>query len=87
MNMAANRIHGVGTAANRGGGLGDVGAQTLFPGSVHEDGEEITWTEHKAPADLGGDGLLGLARLLASLCLMVRHWPATGADLEAHRVD
>lgn len=34
-------------------GGGDKGAQTVFPGSTHEDGEAIAWEEDGNPADAG----------------------------------
>jgi hypothetical protein len=85
MNMAANRTNGVGAAADRV--LGDVGAQTVFPSSVHDSGGEITWAEGQVPSYVDGDVLLESARLLARLCLTVRYWPSMGAAPGAHRVD
>jgi len=54
---------------------GDAGAQTIFPGSVHESGEEIKWAKEGDPAQAEDLELLRRARLLASLCLMARYWP------------
>jgi len=55
---------------------GDTGAQTVFPGSVHESGEPIKWEEDNEPAHVDDDELLRLAKLLAALCLLARHWPS-----------
>ena len=54
---------------------GDKGAQTVFPGSVHETDEEIRWDEAGDPAEVDDDDLLKRARLLASICLFARYWP------------
>jgi hypothetical protein len=54
---------------------GDAGAQTIFPGSVHESGEDIKWATEGDPAVADDHVLLRSARLLASLCLMARYWP------------
>ena len=49
---------------------GEKGAQTVFPGSVHESDEEIRWDETGDPAKVDDDDLLKRARLLArSACL------------------
>lgn len=64
-------------------GGGDKGAQTVFPGSVHESGEAITWEEDGDPAQVDGDELVRCARLLASLCLFARYWPPSGGRHDA----
>jgi hypothetical protein len=57
-------------------GGGDKGAQTVGPGSVHEDtGEPITWEEDGEPTRIEGDELLKQAKIVASLALLARHWP------------
>jgi AAA domain/Bifunctional DNA primase/polymerase, N-terminal len=55
------------------------GCQTIFPGSVHETDEPITWDEAGEPAEVDGERLLRDARLLASCCLLARYWPGKGA--------
>lgn len=55
-------------------GGGDKGAQTVFPGSVHESGEPITWEESGEPA-LVDDDLVHRAKVTAALCLLARYWP------------
>jgi hypothetical protein len=57
-------------------GGGDKGAQTVFPGSVHESGEPIKWEEDGEPSQVDGDELVKRAKLLAALCLFARNWPA-----------
>jgi putative DNA primase/helicase len=59
------------------------GAQTVFPGSVHESGDPITWDEAGEPAAANGADLLRRARLLASCCLFARYWPGQGARHDA----
>ena len=54
---------------------GFKGAQTVFPGSVHESDEEIRWDEAGPEVEVDGDDLLKRARLLASICLFARYWP------------
>jgi Bifunctional DNA primase/polymerase, N-terminal len=52
---------------------GDKGAQTIFPGSTHEDGEPITWEENGEPAS--ADDLDEHVRTLAAFTLLARGWP------------
>jgi putative DNA primase/helicase len=54
------------------------GAQTVFPGSVHETGEAIGWEEQGEPAAVGDDDLLRRIRRLAAACLFARYWPQHG---------
>jgi RecA-family ATPase len=54
------------------------GCQTIFPGSVHETGEQIAWDEGGEPDEVDGERLLRDARLIASCCLLVRYWPGNG---------
>ncbi|MGY4597724.1 hypothetical protein ACVWXL_005470 [Bradyrhizobium sp. GM22.5] len=56
-------------------GGGDRGAQTVFPGSVHESGEPIEWEVDCEPAQVDDDELLRKAEQLAALCLLARYWP------------
>ena len=57
-------------------GGGDKGAQTVFPGSAHEEsGELINWEEDGEPEEVDGDELVRRAKLLAALCLLPRYWP------------
>jgi hypothetical protein len=61
-------------------GGGGKGAQTVFPGSTHDEtGENIGWDEDGAPAVVAGDELLRKIKELAAYCLIARYWPATGA--------
>lgn len=69
------------------GGRNEVGvikgAQTVFPGSVHETGEDIVWEETGEPATVDGDELARSARLLAACSLLARYWPGEGARHDA----
>jgi hypothetical protein len=61
-------------------GGGGKGAQTVFPGSTHDEtGEAITWDEDGAPAVVDGGGLFQKVKELAAFCLIARYWPAEGA--------
>lgn len=66
-------------------GGGDKGAQTVFPGSVHESGEAIDWETDGDPAEVDGDELVWRAGLLAALCLFARHWPTKPTPGESGR--
>jgi hypothetical protein len=54
---------------------GASGAQTVFPGSVHESGEPITWEESGEPASVDNNDLYCLVHDLAAYSLIARHWP------------
>jgi hypothetical protein len=60
-------------------GGGGKGAQTVFPGSTHDEGEAITWDEDGAPAVVSGVELFRKLKELAAYCLIARYWPAEGA--------
>jgi hypothetical protein len=61
------------------GGSGK-GAQTVFPGSIHDEtGEAIAWEEAGEPAGVDGAELVRRAKLLASCCLFARYWPGNGS--------
>jgi putative DNA primase/helicase len=65
-------------------GGGDRGAQTVFPGSVHEDsGEPIKWEQDGDPEQVDGEELVRLAKRLAALSLFARNWPAEGGRHDA----
>jgi AAA domain/Bifunctional DNA primase/polymerase, N-terminal len=67
---------------------GDKGAQTVFPGSVHEEDEAITWEASGEPAAVDGDDLRQRVRAIAAYSLIARHWPQPniGARHDAARV-
>jgi len=54
-----------------------LGAQSVFPGSLHASGEEIEWTK------VNGKKLLVTVHRLATVVLLARHWPIQGARHEA----
>ena len=61
-------------------GGGNKGAQTVAPGSVHEDtGEPIVWEEDGPPTRIAGDELLRCTKITAALALLARHWPQRGS--------
>src|SRR6266849_566608 len=59
-------------------GGGDRGAQTVFPGSIHESDEAISWEEQGEPAIVDGEMLRDQVAALAAYCLLARYWPITG---------
>jgi hypothetical protein len=62
---------------------GGKGAQTVFPGSVHETGEPIQWEENGEPASVDGNDLLARVKLVAAAALIARNWPVEGGRHEA----
>jgi hypothetical protein len=67
-------------------GGGGKGAQTVFPGSTHECGENIMWEENGEATAVGGAELLAKSRLVAACALIARYWPAQGSRHDAARV-
>ncbi len=63
--------------------LRSTGAQTVFPGSVHESGEPIEWDEDGEQAHDDGATLRRAVAELAVACLLARHWPAKGRRHDA----
>ncbi len=62
-----------------------VGAQTVFPRSVHTSGEAIEWESgyDKEPEFIEGDVLLKAGRETAAACIIARYWPPEHARREA----
>jgi uncharacterized protein (DUF927 family) len=60
-------------------GGGGKGAQTVFPGSVHESGEPVLWVSDGDPARVDGADLKRVVARLAAAALLVRHYPADGS--------
>ena len=63
--------------------IGGKGAQTIFPGSIHESGEDVLWVKNEAPLPIDGSELEWRVALLASACLLARYWPAEGSRHDA----
>ena len=62
-------------------GTGKKAAQTIFPPSVHEGGEAITWStgdDTRSPTELDGAELAALCARVAAAALLIRHWPTKG---------
>jgi hypothetical protein len=60
---------------------GDRGAQTVFPGSVHESGEPITWADdggRTPPVQINAALLAQQVGRLAAAALLTRYWPPKG---------
>lgn len=62
-------------------GADDKGTQTIFPPSVHEGGEAITWDagdDARLPVALDGAELVSHCNRVAAAALLIRYWPAKG---------
>lgn len=55
--------------------LRSTGSQTIFPGSVHPEGEPIEWGEVGEPATVDAAELLASVSRLATAALLVSCWP------------
>jgi Bifunctional DNA primase/polymerase, N-terminal len=64
-------------------GGGNKGAQTVFPGSVHETGEPITWCDREAIVQADGADLKHRCARTASAALIACHFPSKGARHDA----
>jgi hypothetical protein len=57
-------------------GGGEKGAQTVFPGSTHEEtGDPIEWEINGEPATVDGDNLKRQVYRIAALSLLAKYWP------------
>jgi len=63
--------------------LRSSGGQTIFPGSVHESGEAITWDEAGDLARVESKELASAAARLAAATLLARRWPPEGSRQDA----
>ena len=59
--------------------LRSTGGQTVFPPSVHETGERITFDQKGELTRVSADELKEKVARLAAAALLVRHWPDKGA--------
>jgi hypothetical protein len=82
--------HGVRLIELRTGRVGDdgepVGAQSLFPPSVHPSGEAVCWSSGDGPgepAQIDGGELTAMVAITAAAALLVRHYPPEGKRHEA----
>src|SRR5262249_59130735 len=55
--------------------LRSTGGQSVFPRSLHESGEVVSFDEHGAPAHVSGAVLPRAVAVLAATTLLARHWP------------
>ncbi len=58
--------------------LRSTGGQTIFPPSVHESGEPISFDQQGELASVSADELREKVTRLAAAALLVRHWPEKG---------
>jgi hypothetical protein len=59
------------------------GCQTMFPPSIHPDGEQVLWDDDELPAEVSATQLIRRAGMLAAAILLVRNWPAQGGRNDA----
>lgn len=59
------------------------GLQTVFPGSVHESGEPITWASDGEPFEVAAEELRDYALRLGAAALLARYWPGEGSRHDA----
>ncbi len=66
-------------------GGGGKGAQSVFPGSIHEEGEAINWEPDRSgdPAQVTAENILKAAAKVAAACLFARYMPASGSRHDA----
>jgi putative DNA primase/helicase len=60
-----------------------TGLQTIFPPSTHPSGERVRWVSKGKPAKVGALQLWDDCAILASVCLLARHWPVEGSRQKA----
>lgn len=58
--------------------LRGTGAQTMFPGSIHPNGELVSWDHEGEPAKLSYDELLWALKKLFAGSVILRHAPKNG---------
>ena len=56
-------------------GGGGKGAQTMFPGSIHPDGELVEWDNEGEPTEIACAALDRVCQKIAVGTLLMRHWP------------
>ncbi|SDJ18121.1 MULTISPECIES: AAA family ATPase [Bradyrhizobium] len=64
-------------------GGGTKGAQTVFPGSVHESGEAIEWAKDGEPAKSNFAELRTAVTKIAIATILIRRFPAKGSRHDA----
>jgi AAA domain/Bifunctional DNA primase/polymerase, N-terminal len=64
-------------------GGGNKGAQTVFPGSVHESGEAIEWVRDGEPAKSTFAELRTAVNKIAAATILIRGFPAMGSRHDA----
>ncbi len=65
---------------------GSKGAQTVFPGSIHQSGEPIQWAPDGDPAKAACAELIAAIVKIAGGTLIARHWPENNRHDAALRV-
>jgi hypothetical protein len=65
-------------------GGGGKGAQTVFPGSTHKDGEAISWEQDGEPSAVNGEDLRKCVQAVAAYSLLARYWPKVQGSRHGH---
>ncbi len=60
-----------------------TGCHTLFPGSTHPNGEQVSWSRDGDPERVNADKLSQKVSRLAAAALLARHWPGHGSRQDA----
>jgi KaiC/GvpD/RAD55 family RecA-like ATPase len=63
--------------------LRSTGRQTVFPPSIHPNGEKYQWVNNLEPVTLAPDDLKRRVSMLAAAVLLAWHWPSQGTRQEA----
>jgi putative DNA primase/helicase len=64
--------------------LRSTGGQTMFPPSIHPNGERLEWARYEAPAKLEFAELARAAEILAAASLMLQNFPDEGMRFNAY---
>ncbi|MBV9826603.1 MAG: bifunctional DNA primase/polymerase [Alphaproteobacteria bacterium] len=64
--------------------LRSTGGQTMFPTSVHPNGEQLAWARYGVPGKVGSADLLRATAVLAAASLLLRHFPDEGGRFHGY---
>jgi hypothetical protein len=59
--------------------LRSTNVQTMFPPSIHPDGERVEWAKDETPARIAAEDLHQAVKLIAAAVLLGRYWAGPGA--------
>ncbi len=64
--------------------LRSTGGETMFPPSIHPNGEQVSWERYEAPARIDAALLTNAAEILAAASLLLQHFPGEGGRFYAY---